>query len=257
MASTKTRRTVVLLRSRTFMVPPFHYSLTVLDMGTMALVPPDVNSVETRAYRSPARAEAARATRGRVLRAAYTLFSHQGYPRTTLTEIAAAAGVSVETVYKTFGNKRGLLKELADVTVAGDDEQVELLERPDPLAMRDELDQGRQVAMFAAGMAAQMERVRPFDDILRGAAAVDAEVAALREDLQLRQRRAAMTTIAAWLAARGPLRQTVDEAAAVLWTLTSPEVHRMLRVDWQWSQQQYETWLRTTLESTVISAGVA
>src|SRR3954453_18554187 len=147
------------------MVAPFRYSATVVNMGTMASVPPDVNPVETRGYRSPTRAEAARATRQQVLRAAYALFSEHGYPRTTLAEIAAAAGVSVETVYKTFGNKRSLLKELADVTVGGDDEQVEVLERPDPLAVRDELDQRRQVAMFAAGMAVQMERVRPFDDI--------------------------------------------------------------------------------------------
>ena len=218
----------------------------------MALVSPDVNGVVPRAYRSPARAEAARANRRLVLQAAYQLFSEQGYPRTTVAEIAAAAKVSVETVYKSFGSKRGLLKELADVTVAGDDEQVALLERADPLALRDEPDQRRQVAMFAAGMAVQMERVRPFDDILRTAAVVDTEVAALRDDLQLRQRRAAMTMIAGWLAARGPLRQSVEETAAVIWTLTSPEVHRMLRVDWQWSPEQYEAWLRTTLGASLL-----
>src|SRR3954453_22351273 len=135
-------------------------------MGTMAPVVPDVNPAAARSYRSPARTEAARVTRQAGLRAAYRLFSEHGYPRTTLAEIAAAAGVSVETVYKTFGNKRALLKEMADVTVGGDDEQVEMLERPDPLAVRDEPDQRRQVAMFAAGMAVQLERVRPFDDIL-------------------------------------------------------------------------------------------
>jgi AcrR family transcriptional regulator len=213
----------------------------------MARMTLPVNRVEPRAYRSPARAEAARQTRRQVLEAALALFGDRGYARTTLAEIAAAAGVSVETVYKTFRNKRGLLKELADVTVGGDDEQVALLDRPDPLLLRDEPDQRRQIAMFAAGMTVQMERVRPFDDIMRGAAAVDPEVAALRDDLQLRQRRAAMTMIAGWIGARGPLRGSVDEAAAVLWTLTSPEVNHMLRVDWGWTTAQYEAWLRTTM----------
>src|SRR3954447_14224496 len=187
-----------------------------------------------RVYRSPARAESARRTRLSVLDAAFRLFAEQGYPRTTLTEIASVAGVSVETIYKTFRNKRGVLKELADVTVGGDDEQVPMLERPDPMALRDEPDQRRQLAMFAAGMAEQMDRVRPFDDILRSAAAVDPEVAALRDDLQLRQRRDAMSMIASWVAARGPLRDgvSVEVAAASIWTLTSPEAHRMLRVDW-------------------------
>ncbi|MDX6205890.1 MAG: hypothetical protein QOF39_1947 [Frankiales bacterium] len=218
----------------------------------MARMASSVNRTEPRAYRSAARTDAARRTRRQVLEAAHRLFGEQGYPRTTLVEIAAAAGVSVETVYKTFRNKRGLLKELADVTIGGDDEPVALLERPDPLALRDEADQLRQIAMFATEMAARMERVRPFDDIMRSAAVVDPEVAALRDDLQLRQRRAAMTTVAGWLVARGPLRDGVDGAAAVLWTLTSPEVNHMLRVDWGWSTAQYETWLRTTLTAGLL-----
>ncbi len=207
-----------------------------------------------RVYRSPARAESARRTRRSILDAALRLFTEQGYARTTLTEIAAAAGVSVETIYKTFRNKRGLLQQLADITVGGDDEAVPMLERADPLALRDEPDQRRQLAMFAAGMAVQMERVRPFDDLLRSAAAVDPEVAVLRDDLQLRQRRAAMTMIATWVAARGPLRDgiSVDEAAASIWTLTSPEVHHMMRVDWRRTPAQYEDWLRVTLEASLL-----
>jgi AcrR family transcriptional regulator len=218
----------------------------------MARMTSPVNRIEPRPYRSPARTEAARQTRRQVLTAARRLFGEQGYPRTTLAEIAAVAGVSVETVYKTFRNKRGLLKELADFTIGGDDESVAMLERADPMVLRDEPDQLRQIAMFAAGMTAQMERVRPFDDIMRSAAAVDPEVAALRDDLQLRQRRAAMTTIAGWLGARGPLRDGVEGAAAVLWTLTSPEVNHMLRVDWGWTTEQYETWLRTTLAAGLL-----
>jgi AcrR family transcriptional regulator len=223
----------------------------------MAAMTSAVNRPAGRPYRSPARAEGARNTRRQMLTAAYRLFVDQGYPRTTLAEIASAAGVSVETVYKTFKNKRGLLKELADFTVGGDDEQVAVLERPDPLLLRDETDQLQQLAMFAAGMTGLMERVRPFDDIMRSAAAVDPEVAALRDDLQLRQRRGAMTTIAGWLAARGPLRDGVEGAAAVLWTLTSPEVNRMLRVDWGWTPQQYEAWLRTTLEAALLPGRTA
>lgn len=218
----------------------------------MARMTSPVNRTEPRAYRSTVRAETARQTRRQVLSAAYELFGAQGYARTTLAEIAATAGVSVETVYKTFRNKRGLLKELADFTVGGDDEQVAMLDRPDPLVLRDEPDQRRQIAMFAAGMTVQMERVRPFDDIMRSAAAVDPEVAALRDDLQLRQRRAAMTTIAGWIGAHGPLRDGVEGAAAVLWTLTSPEVNHMLRVDWGWSTAQYENWLRTTLTAGLL-----
>ena len=122
-----------------------------------------------------------------MLEAALRLFGEQGYARTTLAEIAATAGVSVETVYKMLRNKRGSLASLRSPSPVGvgTHEQVAMLERPDPLALRDEPDQRRQLAMFAAGMTVQMERVRPFDDIMRSAAAsVDPEVAVLRDDLQ-------------------------------------------------------------------------
>jgi AcrR family transcriptional regulator len=217
----------------------------------MAAVPSPVNKPDSRPYRSTVRSEGARRTRRTVLASAMTLFSEQGYARTTLVEIAAAAGVSVETVYKTFGSKRALLRELADVTVGGDDEDIPVLERADPQALRNEPDQRRQLAMFAAGIAVQLERIRPLDDVLRSAAAVDPEVAALRNDLQLRQRRGAMTAIAGWVAARGPLREGVD-GPALLWTLASPEVHHLLRVGWGWSPAEYEDWLRTTLTAAML-----
>lgn len=43
--------------------------------------------------------------------------------------IAAAARVSVETVYKAFGNKPGLVKAVVDVAIVGDDEPVPMLRR--------------------------------------------------------------------------------------------------------------------------------
>lgn len=220
----------------------------------MELVPPRVKPASGRAYSSPVREESARRTRRLVLDAALARFTEQGYPRTTLAEIAAAAGVSVETVYKTFKNKVGLLKQLGDVVVGGDDEDVALLEREAPQRLRTETDQRVQLAMLAAGITVQLERLGPYNEVLRTAAAVDAEAAALRDDVHLRQRRVAMTTIARWVAARGPLRddQPVEQAAAVLWTIAGPEVHRMLRVDWSWTAEQYEAWLRDTLVRSLL-----
>jgi AcrR family transcriptional regulator len=210
--------------------------------------------VKRRPYRSPLREDQARLTRRRVTEAARELFLTLGYARTTIARVAAAAGVAADTVYHLFGSKRDLLKHVLDVTIGGDDEDVALLERDDPQAMRGEADQGRQIEMFAIGMSAQLERVRPLDDMLRSAAAVDADIAALRDDLQLRQRRQAMTTVAGWIAARGPLRAgtSVDDAAATIWTLTSPEVHHMLRVGWGWSADQYRVWLADTLRLTLL-----
>jgi len=210
----------------------------------------------SRSYTSPLRVEKARRTRRRVIASAHELFLGRGYPATTITAVAALAGVSADTVYTTFGSKSGLLKEVLDVVIAGDDDDVPLLDRPGPRATRAETDPRRQLAQFAAGVTEQLERVRPLDDILRSAAAVDADAAALRADIQLRQRRQAMREVAGWVAARGALRDglSVEEAAAILWTLTSPETHGMLRVTWGWEAQRYEDWLREVLVASLLRA---
>ena len=207
-----------------------------------------------RPYSSPVRGERARQTRQRVTEAATTLFLQDGYASTSLAAIANTAGVSVDTVYKTFGSKIGLLKEVLDVTIGGDDLPVPVLERAGPQALRAQTDQRAQVRMLAAGVTDQLERIRPLDDILRGAAAVDREASALRQDIQVRQRRAAMQSVVGWIAARGPLRDdlTVDQAAQVVWTLTSPEVHLLMRDTGGWSQSSYRSWLEQTISDSIL-----
>jgi AcrR family transcriptional regulator len=202
-----------------------------------------------RAYRSPLREEQARRTRQAVVAAARDLFLADGYAATTMQAVAARAGVATDTVYHVFKTKRGLLKSVLDVTIGGDDRDVALLDREGPQAMRREPDQRRQIAMLAHAMTEQLERVRPLDDVLRQAAAIDPEVAALRDDLQLRQRRAAMTEVVGWVAAHGPLRAELsgEDAVAITWTLTSPEVHHMLRVAWRWPPERYRSWLEEAL----------
>jgi len=182
------------------------------------------------------------------------LFLERGYPATTIAAVARRAGVSADTIYSVFGSKSTLLKEVLDVVIGGDDAQVALLDRAGPQAVRAEPDQRRQLEMFATGITDQLERVRPMDDILRSAAAVDAAAADLRADLQLRQRRESMRTVVTWIAARGPLRDGLsqEDAAAVVWTLTSSEVHLMLRDTWGWSRGRYAQWLQNTLTATLL-----
>lgn len=207
-----------------------------------------------RAYRSPLRAEQARQTRRRILDAAQRLFLDQGYPATSVGAIAGAAQVAQDTVYSLFGSKRNLLKELMDLVVGGDDSDVRVVDRPEPQLVRREPDQRRQLAMFVAGIVERIEAARPLDDILRSAAEVDTEVAALREDLQLRQRRSAMGVVAGWLAENGRLRDglTVSDAADIIWTLTSPEVHRLLRDGRGWPRARFARWLEDTLARTLL-----
>ena len=82
--------------------------------------------MEKRRYSAALRTEQMALTRGRVLEVAGRMFVEQGYLGTTLNGIAKTAGVSVQTIYNTVGGKSALLKVVYDVTLAGDDEPVQI-----------------------------------------------------------------------------------------------------------------------------------
>lgn len=202
-----------------------------------------------RSYRSPTRDARARATRRRILHAARRRFIQHGYRVSTVEAIAAEADVSAKTVYYLFGSKAGLLKQVMDVAFVADDEAIPLLDRTGPQQVKAEPDQRRQIEMSARGTAELLERIRQLDDVLTEAAALDADAAALREDIELRQRREAMRVLAGWFSQTGPLRDgmAVDHAADILWVLTSPELHRLYRKHCGWTAEEYSDWLTTAL----------
>src|SRR5215472_18474562 len=73
--------------------------------------------------------ERARQTRRRMIEAAYRLFCEQGYG-VPLTEVAAAAGFSVQNVYLAFQNKRQLAREALQLAVHGPDLDLPPHEQP-------------------------------------------------------------------------------------------------------------------------------
>ncbi len=208
---------------------------------------------QRRRYDSTLRQEQARQTRARILDAAQKLFAERGYANTSMEAIARAAGVATDTVYASFQSKPGLLHRLLDVRVGGDEEPVGILERAGPQAVKREPSQRRQLEAFASDVTMIQERVRPVDDIMRGAAAVDPEIAAFRTRIH-ESRLDNMRQLASWIASKGPLRDgmSVDDAAAIVWTVASPEVHRLLRAERGWTVERYRDWLATTLTRTLL-----
>ncbi len=201
-----------------------------------------------RGYDSSLRKQQAGQTRMRILDAAQRLFAERGYAASTIEAIAADAGVAVDTVYAAFGSKRGVLQALLNVRVGGDEAELDLLARVGPRAVHREPSQKAQLAAFVADVSPILERARPVDDIIRGAAAVDADIAALRREAQAYRYRN-MGELVSWLAAKGPLRAGLgeDDAAAIVWTMTSPEVHGLLRAVRGWSAERYAAWLKDSL----------
>ena len=88
-----------------------------------------------RRYDSTRRQAQARATRLRIIEAATDLFVTHGYAATSIAAIADAADVAPQTIYAAFGTKAGLLGAAVDVAMAGDDEPIAIIDRPDQQAV--------------------------------------------------------------------------------------------------------------------------
>ncbi|MFG1704146.1 helix-turn-helix domain-containing protein [Nonomuraea sp. M3C6] len=209
--------------------------------------------VKSTAGRGTRRAAQARATRRRIIDAALELFQRQGYAATTLDQIAAAAGVAVQTVYFHFGNKATVLKEIVDVLAVGDDEPIPVLDRPWAQQVRDEPDGRRAMAIWLTNSRAIFGRVAPIMKIVRDAAGADAEMAAQWETNQ-NQRYIAHHTLARQLADKQALRPdlSTEEAADVIFTLVSFEVYLLLTDVRGWTPDRWERWMNKILADAIL-----
>jgi AcrR family transcriptional regulator len=199
------------------------------------------------------RAEQARATRRRIVDAARGLFIAQGYSATTLDQIAAEAGVAVQTVYFHYGNKASVLKEVVDVLAVGDDAPVPLLERPWVTRVREEPDGRKALAIWLSHSCEIFTRIAPVMRIVRDAAGADADMAA-QYDTNQRQRYTAHRTLAGNLADKGALRPrlSADRAADIIFTVVSPEAYLLLTAERGWTPRQWQRWALETLTATIL-----
>src|SRR4051812_48775540 len=115
----------------------------------------------SRRYHSSRRQEQAAANRRSILDEARRLFLEAGYAQTTVPQIAEAAGVAVQTVYKVFANKAGILKAVVDVSIAGDDDPKPMAERAVIAAIITEPRAAKKIAMYAHHLGQVMPRAAP------------------------------------------------------------------------------------------------
>jgi AcrR family transcriptional regulator len=207
-----------------------------------------------RSYDASGRQERARATRRAVLDIARRRFLQDGYAATTIGAVAEEAKVSVETVYKAFGNKAGILKAMFDVAIVGDDEPVPLMERDEVRQNMAERDPRKKLRKYGEFFVARSQRAMPIQLLVRDAATSDAAVAEVWREMET-ERLTGMTFFARHLHDEGHLRAgvSVNEARDVLWTHISPELWELLVIKRGWKPDRYGRWLADQLIAALLS----
>lgn len=207
-----------------------------------------------RRYDTSRRQEQARENRRRILASASALFRERGYAGTAMPEVAKAAGVSVQTVYKAFANKATLLKAVFDVTVAGDDEDVPIAGREFIAAIQAEPDAARKIAMYLDHLAAGAPAVAPVQLLARDAAAVDPAAAEVWAQMR-REMLMAMTYFSADLLATGQVKPelTADDVRDILWAYHGPEHYELLCLERGWTPERYGRFLRDAMVAAVLA----
>ncbi len=204
------------------------------------------------AKRRRERAEQERlATRERVVAAAQELFLERGYIATTMNDIAKTAGVALQSVYTAGRSKADLLHLVTDRVVAGDAQEVMLVERPEILAIGEAPTAERGVEILAGLIAATMERLAPVWIAYREAAAVDPKAAENLAAAHRRRRETFQGMIE--LLPESRLRRSYDDSAATTWAIGSVDVFLLLRTILGWSSEQYADWLRQTLTDQLLT----
>jgi AcrR family transcriptional regulator len=215
---------------------------------------PADRGVKARRYDASGRRAEASRTQARVLEVAERLLLRTGYAGTTVAAIAAAAGVSPELVYKTFGGKAGLVREIQRRGLLGAG-PVSAPERSDAVSATG-IDARSLLAQWTALSVEVAPRVSPIMLLVRSAAASDPDLADLVEQMA-EQRLHRMGVNAERLTAHAGVRPdlTVEQIRDVLWTYTAPELYDLLVGQRGWPVEEYRDFLYRGLSGQLLEPG--
>ncbi len=191
----------------------------------------------------------AQLTRDEILAAARRLFAERGYARTSVRDIAQAAGVSAQTVYDSIGSKQAVVAQLNDLidseagiaaiaaTVAHADNPMEL------------------VATSARTCRAILEHCSDIVHALVSGAAAEPALAAVLEEGQRRHLGGARMIVGrlAELDALAP-DIGVDVAVDTLAALSDVRFALVLQQGYGWTLDQIESWVAGASRALLLGA---
>jgi AcrR family transcriptional regulator len=206
-----------------------------------------------RPYDNSTRIQGAQRTRASIVDTARDLLLQGGYSAMTVGSLAAAAGVSPQTVYNSVGNKAAVVKAVYDEMMAGDDAEVSMSDRPEFQSMFDAVDRAAFVNAYATWVRVLGSRAGP---LLGALLAHGTDATLLEFTATIEQERYVGTThaITGMRDRIGLPEQYTDEHGLrrlidAVWTLNSPDCYDRLVRRRGWSAVEYETWLAGQLSA--------
>jgi AcrR family transcriptional regulator len=187
-------------------------------------------------------------TRNRLLQAAAEEFPARGYAGTTVARLAEAAGVSVQTLYLAWGSKRALLRGYMENALAGGTGSPE-----DASRRFAGLPPRERLTELASLVTEVAERAATGWTLYRDAAAVDPEIAADWNELQLLRHRLISQVfgdIPAGALADGLTRESAADTA---WTIASPESYDLLVHRLGYQLDEFRHWMKQTLITALLA----
>lgn len=210
-----------------------------------------LNVKPRRKYDATGRREQAVRNQEAILDVARRMFLEDGYSATTIAQIARAANVSVETIYKSFGGKPGLVRAIWERGLEGAGD-VPAERRSDAMRER-EKDARAIIENWGTFVTEIAPLTAPIMQLARTAASSDPELAKLLEKAD-EAHLARMELNARDLLERGLLRPgiTLEEARDVLWAYSSSELFELLVMRQGWPIDRYGRFVATGMIASLL-----
>jgi AcrR family transcriptional regulator len=219
--------------------------------GRVLAVAAGVNT--RRRYNSPLRAEQANETRRRVLAAARELFVADGYRGTTVAAVAAAAGVSPDTIYASLGGKRGLLERVVAHAREDPDDPAQRVQQRRREEIHGLTDHHERLRRLIGLSCETLARISPVHAVIKGAADGDPFAAGLLADMLDRRLEIQSRNVATYLGAGLRDGLSPDDAAERYSALLSPDLYNLLTVDRGWPADRFEAWVAELLDRDLLA----
>jgi len=199
---------------------------------------------------STLRARQAQLTRDEILGAARRLFAQNGYSRTSVRDIAEAAGVSAQTVYDSIGSKQAIVARLNDLI----DAEADVATIVGTGVGSD--DPGEILAVQARVVRSILEHCGDILRALVSGAAAEPDLALVMAEGHRRHVEGARRIVArlADLDALDPT-VSVDAAAATLSATSDVSFALLLADSYGWSIEAIEDWIVATNRKLLLRDG--